>query len=191
MSIPNKTVLVIAVVVALVAGGALGYRALRNPDQQSATNSNQTADSTDSAVYTPVKKDVNLYFVKLNDNGKSGKKIGCNDSLVAVKQDIESTDIPGQTLIYLLLTPRKTGDGYHNALNGSSLTMQKYSLGSADPASLYLTGSFKPGGVCDQPRIEAQLSETMKQFVQPPTGSEPNLDIFINGKPLAAALSQK
>jgi hypothetical protein len=42
------------------------------------------------------------------------------------------------------------------------------------------------GGECDSPRVQAQLEQTVLQFP-----SVTDVAIFINGKPLAEALSLK
>jgi hypothetical protein len=39
------------------------------------------------------------------------------------------------------------------------------------------------GGVCDEPRVRAQLEETALQFV-----TVDSVSIFVNGQPLAEAL---
>ena len=53
-------------------------------------------------------------------------------------------------------------------------------------ASVALSGSLKLGGECDNPRVQAQLEQTVLQF---PTVTQ--AEITINGKPLKDALSLK
>jgi spore germination protein GerM len=48
-------------------------------------------------------------------------------------------------------------------------------------ATINLTGTIQTGGVCDAPRIEAQIEQTALQFV-----TIQSVNILINGQPLAA-----
>jgi hypothetical protein len=53
-------------------------------------------------------------------------------------------------------------------------------------AEIRLSGPFRTGGACDNPRIEAQIKETALQF---PTVK--SVQVFINDAPLEIALSAK
>ena len=52
--------------------------------------------------------------------------------------------------------------------------------------TVYLTGAVQPGGVCDIPRIEAQLTQTAVTAV-----GAIRAEIYVNGVGLAEALSLK
>lgn len=131
---------------------------------------------------------INLYFVALEDNGKSGENIGCNDSLVPVKQEIPLTDSPAALGIQKMLEyPNQYygESGYFNALYQSDLTLENISViqGKAD---VYLKGRLVLSGVCDNPRVKAQLEETVLQFP-----AITSVEFYINDKPLGEYLSGK
>lgn len=161
-----------------------GYKIMEN---------NKNNQKVSEPVFTgeATKQSIELYYVLLDDNGKNGIKIGCNDSLVLAKEEIETSSNITDTLARLIGAPRRSSNGYYNALAGARLSIAKYALGSTDPPTLHLTGQIKPGGTCDVPRIEAQLRETVKQFTDTSNGREPDLRIFLNNKPLSKALSTK
>ncbi|MEZ4680232.1 MAG: GerMN domain-containing protein [Caldilineaceae bacterium] len=47
-------------------------------------------------------------------------------------------------------------------------------------ASIYLTGTLRVGGVCDEPRVRAQIEETALQYY-----TVDEVRIYVNGEPLA------
>ncbi|WP_235779774.1 hypothetical protein [Sinomonas notoginsengisoli] len=75
--------------------------------------------------------------------------------------------------------------GLVNALHSSDLT---YQGGSFDGITItvYLTGSFALGGVCDIPRVEAQINLTAAT-----AAGARDAAVIVNGRPLAEALSLK
>jgi spore germination protein GerM len=73
----------------------------------------------------------------------------------------------------------------YNALYQSDLQVESVSIVDGI-ATINLTGRLLMGGECDNPRIQAQLEQTVLQF---PTVTK--AEIFINGKTLADALSLK
>lgn len=131
---------------------------------------------------------VKLYFVALNDNGKAGKMIGCQDSVVAVNRAIPETSAPLTAALTQLLSIRTQyygQSGLYNALYQSNLKVAGVSITSGK-ATINLTGTYALGGVCDGPRFVAQIQETALQF---PTVQQ--VVVFINGKPLDQVLSGK
>lgn len=131
---------------------------------------------------------VKLYFVALNDNGASGKKIGCNDSLVAVDRAIPTTNAPLTASLKELfsLTDQNYGQsGLYNALYQSKLKVGSISIVSGK-ATINLTGSLVLGGVCDNPRVQAQIEQVALQFSTVKT-----VAVFLNGVSLQQALSEK
>ncbi|UKA54280.1 hypothetical protein LFT45_21750 [Arthrobacter sp. FW305-BF8] len=125
-----------------------------------------------------------VYYVALDDGGRSGVRFGCNDSLVAVHQADSSTSEPLQAAMGRLLSgpgaPPATG--LYNALSASSL---QYVSGYLDGTTVVvnLTGAVQPGGVCDLPRIEAQLTHTAVTAV-----GAVRAEIYVSGVPLAEVL---
>ncbi len=131
---------------------------------------------------------VKVFLVALNDNGKSGKKIGCDDSIVAVNRTIPSTSAPLTAALKELvgIRQRTYGDsGLYNALFQSNLKVAGVSVVNRK-ATINLTGTVLLGGTCDNPRFAAQIQETALQF---PTVGE--VAVTINGTPLDKFLSEK
>jgi hypothetical protein len=111
-------------------------------------------------------REVKVYLVVLGDNGKMGKKIGCEDSLVAVTRTIKANAAPLKAAIQeLLSTPPETGNNpkLQNFWKGRNLRVRSVSIRKST-ATIYLTGEVFVAGICDEPRIKSQVEETAKQF---------------------------
>ena len=130
---------------------------------------------------------VNIYLIALEDNGASGKKIGCNDSVVPVVVNIQPTlgvlRAALTELFKLEGQPYYGQSGLYNALAQSDLAIQSLDIVNR-LAVIRLTGSLLSGGVCDDPRIKAQLEEIALQF-----STIDQVSIYINGIPLDSLLS--
>jgi len=129
---------------------------------------------------------VTSYFVLVDDGGLHGIRFGCNDSLVGAAQAGGSGDDPLRTAIVALLGGvQQPKNLYYNALDGSRL---KYLSGSFDgtTVTVYLAGTLNPGGACDLPRVEAQLTQTALEAV-----GAVKARIYINGETLADYLRLK
>ncbi|MDQ0616071.1 GerMN domain-containing protein [Arthrobacter globiformis] len=126
-----------------------------------------------------------VYYVALDDGGTSGVRFGCNDSLVAVHHADSSISEPLQAAMSRLLSGpgAPPASGLYNALSASSL---QYVSGYLDGTTVVvnLTGAVQPGGVCDLPRIEAQLTHTAVTAV-----GAVRAEIYVSGVPLAEVLS--
>lgn len=134
------------------------------------------------------KMNIKLFFVALDDNGKSGKKIGCNDSIVAVDRAIPTTQAPLTAALKELLSIKERNigqSGLYNALAQATLTIDSVAVVNGK-AIIQLSGTLSLGGVCDDPRAEAQLKELALQF-----STVRDVSIFINGKPIDQVLSGK
>ncbi|RAM38223.1 hypothetical protein DBZ45_06160 [Arthrobacter globiformis] len=111
-------------------------------------------------------------------------RFGCNDSLVAVHQADSSTSEPLQAAMGRLLSGpgAPPASGLYNALSASSL---QYVSGYLDGTTVVvnLTGAVQPGGVCDLPRIEAQLTHTAVTAV-----GAVRAEIYVSGVPLTEVL---
>jgi Sporulation and spore germination len=131
---------------------------------------------------------VSAYLVAIDDGGRSGVRFGCNDSLVAVRTPVKAGADALVTALAALLDPADSGvppSGLYNALGASSLHfVSGYVNGST--AVVNLSGSLRPGGVCDNPRIEAQLTQTVVSA----TGAS-RAEIYIDGRTLGDILSLK
>lgn len=130
---------------------------------------------------------VNIYLIALEDAGRSGPEIGCNDSVVPVEIEIAPTIAPLTAAMEQLLALEETTygqSGLHNALAPSDLTVAGINIADDGTATIALNGTLQLGGVCDNPRVEAQLRQTALQFT-----TVDEVAITINGTPLEEVLS--
>ncbi len=131
---------------------------------------------------------VQIFLIAIGDNGQSGLRTGCNDSVLAVQVEAGPTQDVLQAALEELLSLKEQfygQSGLYNALYQSDLALESVSI-EQGKATIYLSGSLVLGGVCDNPRVEAQLKETALQF---PAVSQAS--IFINGQTLEEVLSLK
>jgi Sporulation and spore germination len=131
---------------------------------------------------------VRIYLIAIGGGGRTDRRIGCGDSLVAVARSIAPTTTPLSAAMRLLLSDhhRYYGQsGLYNALYQSRLRLQRAAVVKGK-ATIYLVGTMRLGGVCDDPRAGAQLRQTARQF---PTVH--SVAIFINNTPLWKRLSEK
>jgi LysM repeat protein len=126
-----------------------------------------------------------IYLVALDDGGASGQPIGCNDSLVPVTVDIPATRAILRGSLEKLLSLRDAyygESGLYNALYQSRLTIQDIRIENR-VAIISLSGQVVLGGVCDAPRVQAQLEQIARQF-----STVDRVAVYVNGRPLADVL---
>lgn len=131
---------------------------------------------------------VKVYLIAIEDNGKSGKKIGCGDSLVSVQKSIQPTTEPIQAALSELFAIKDKyygQSGLYNSLYNSDLHVANVIAGKG-MTSVELTGGVSLDGECDNPRFDSQVKETVRQFAP---GQQ--ITILINGKNLDDLLSQQ
>ncbi|HSM24780.1 MAG TPA: hypothetical protein VK856_07970 [Anaerolineaceae bacterium] len=129
-----------------------------------------------------------IYLVEIEDAGISGKKIGCDDSLIPEEVPTNSTlDFPWNAVETLLKLDQDfvSDEGFYNAFYQSDLELVQFELNNRS-AQVYLEGVMMLGGVCDTPRIEEQLYTTILQSDQ-----IDEVKIYINGELLEEYLSLK
>lgn len=124
-----------------------------------------------------------VYYVALDDGGSSGVRFGCNDSLVPVHHADPVIREPLQAAMSRLLSEGAAPAGLYNALSSSAL---QYVSGYLDGATVVvnLTGAVQPGGTCDIPRIDAQLTHTAVT-----AAGAIRAEIYVDGVRLADVLS--
>lgn len=132
---------------------------------------------------------IQLFFVRLEDNGQSGQLVGCGDSLVAVDSDVTaSADVANNLrLAYRALFETDSADlneqGLYTAFTTADLRLESVSFNNGS-AIVRLFGDYTLGGECDGPRVEAQLESIAQQF------DEVNeVEIYLNDEILSDALS--
>jgi hypothetical protein len=131
---------------------------------------------------------IKVFLIALEDKGVSGKAIGCGDSLVPVTMEIPATSGVLRAALEKLLSlhSRDFGEsGLYNALYQSDLKLDDVSISEGE-AVIHLSGKLQSGGVCDDPRIIAQLTEIALQF-----NTVKHVSVFVNDQPLTRLLSGK
>ncbi|HET7780815.1 MAG TPA: hypothetical protein VFL08_00735 [Arthrobacter sp.] len=129
---------------------------------------------------------VTAYYVLVDDGGRNGVRFGCNDSLVGIAHAGPAAEALPAAIGALLDPPGEALSEHepkaYNALSGSRL---KFLSGSFDgtTVTVYLTGVLRPGGTCDVPRMEAQLTQTAVA-----AAGAIRAEIYVNGRSLAEAL---
>jgi hypothetical protein len=129
-----------------------------------------------------------IFMVAVGDDGRSGKRIGCGDSIIPVTVQVTPTPAPLRAALTSLLGQKSQSygeSGLYNALYQSDLQLDSVSI-TAGRATVNLSGTLRLSGVCDSPRVQAQIEETVRQF-----STVTSAEIFLNGRPLADALSQR
>lgn len=112
---------------------------------------------------------VNLYMIAIGDDGQTGERIGCGDSLVPVPLDIAGSPsievkiTQALTKLFALRDRNYGQSGFINTVAASQLQVQRVEL-QGDTAAIYLTGTVRLGGVCDTPRVEGQIAGVARQF---------------------------
>lgn len=125
-----------------------------------------------------------MYLIATGDNGQNGVPVGCNDSAIPVQVFFDPTVTPLTSALEQLLSldTRTYGQsGLYNALYQSDLTVEGINIVEG-VATINLTGNLQLGGVCDTPRVEAQIEQTALQFV-----TVNSVNVLINGQPFADA----
>jgi len=123
-----------------------------------------------------------IYLISLNDGGP----IGCGDSVVPVTVEIPSTRAILRASLDKLLslhTPYYGESGLYNALYQSQLTINDVRIDNRI-ATIRLSGQVVLGGVCDTPRVQAQLEQIALQF-----STVDQVKIYLNGNLLEDVLN--
>jgi len=125
---------------------------------------------------------VNIFLVAVGDEGRTGREIGCGDSLVPVEVQIEPTlGVLRAALEELLKLEGESHygqSGLYNALYLSDLSIGNVAVVDGE-AVIRLEGDLVFGGECDIPRIEQQLRALALQFQ-----TVDSVRIFVNGERL-------
>lgn len=113
----------------------------------------------------------------------TGGNVGCGDSVVPYTVSIQPTVAPLTAALNQLFALNTQAYGYYNALGSSNLTVAGIDIENG-VATVDLTGQLMLAGVCDNPRVEAQLRQTALQY-----HTIDDVQFFINGQPLESLLS--
>jgi hypothetical protein len=101
---------------------------------------------------------------------------GCNDRIAYVKthRDKQTDSVLSDALATLFANKDSNVLAAYNALWQSTLAVEKIQSTDGTTTEVWLKGTTMSGGVCDDPRIKAQLEYTIKRF-------KPKFKIFLNG----------
>ncbi len=138
---------------------------------------------------TPTPQRVEIFLIALEDNGQTGQQVGCGDSLVPVQVQIAPTQGVLKAALEKLFSLKERfygQSGLYNALYQSDLQIERLSIDAQGMAQIYLTGTLTLGGECDDPRVQAQITQTALQF-----STVKEVSVFLNGQSLKEALSLK
>ena len=130
----------------------------------------------------------NIYMIALNDAGQSGQPVGCGDSAVPVLRTFPPTVAPLTAALQILLAQRTQyygESGLYNALYQSNLMLEGVNIVNR-VANINLVGQLTIGGVCDAPRLQAQIELTARQF-----STIDGVTINVNGVSLSQLLSSQ
>jgi hypothetical protein len=128
-------------------------------------------------------REVKVYLVALDDRGRRGRRIGCDDSLVPVTRTVAAEGEPLRAAVEeLLAVPREYEGGLGNYWAGQDLRVQS-AVVSRGVATIRIRGTLPVAGVCDGPRIEEQMKATARQF-----RGVRVVRVYLNGQRLADAI---
>ena len=169
----------------------VNQNANENANANANTNGN-TNENANANMNQTLTTSVNVYLIALEDQGQNGEAIGCGDSVVPVTTTVTVAGNTTADKIEAALTKLFSYDTqnvtignnqYYNALYQSQLKVGTVQVVSG-VATVELTGTYKLGGECDNPRFAAQLEQTALQF--------PGVDsvqISVNDKALSEIIS--
>ena len=156
--------------------GALAAGCGGNDDAPDDTTPDITRQAQDSVRF-------DIFLVELEPaDAAEAERFGCRDVL----RPLARTVPPGaDPLLAALGTLFQTPDtlGLVNTVEGLELDGMLIEGGVAE---VRLTGGLSLGGVCDAPRVEAQLRRTIRE-----AGGVDSVQLFLDGQPLDEALSPR
>ena len=128
-----------------------------------------------------VNQDVTVFLVAIGDEGQSGDLIGCNDSIVPITRTIPGDVDPIVGALEELLSipgPDFGESGLSTAFYAWNVTVDSVTVENGK-ATVQMSGDIQIAGVCEEPRIRAQLEETVLAFA-----TVDQVEFFINGQSL-------
>ena len=130
-----------------------------------------------------------IAVVKMEDDGKTGEKIGCGDSIIYIEKTAEGTKLEETKKIQLALKElfaigvTAVDNEYYNGLQHSKNlkveSVNKTNNGDNSIISVILSGELISAGTCDDPRIKEQIYSTVKA-----NSSADEVQVYINDQEL-------
>lgn len=184
-----KKLSMIVAAVTLLGSGCISVQLQEPSDSVSA--STQPVAAVTPVIPAPIAKapvvaktgTIKLFMIAMSDEGKSGKLVGCGDSVIPVTVTIPPTIAPLSAAFKALLALKSSDYGQSGLYNPSYADSQpngSFQFVSASVvkgvAKIYLKGQISLPGECEDPRLLAQFEETAKQF-----STVKQVEIYING----------
>ena len=137
----------------------------------------QSQDITTPPVATTQTNQATVYMIKPDDNGiaTNSIKVGCGDSAVPVTTTTISqydganpvASINAAILAIINMTANQfQAQNLQNPLGDQALSIQSVDQNGTQLV-VHLSGQFSFGGVCEMPRVRAQIEETIKKAALP------------------------
>lgn len=146
---------------------------------------NTTQPSTDTGQKQPVDDTVQVALIATG-SGKGESTIGCGDSVVLVNRKVTTTGVQ-QALesLFAINETRYGGSGLYNSLANSDLAVKSVTIENGT-TYVALTGKLLLAGVCDYPRVAAQINTTIAKAT---AASPQDIQVTLNAKPIAEVLN--
>lgn len=130
-----------------------------------------------------------IAVVKMEDNGVSGEKIGCGDSIIYIDKTADGIKLEDSRKIQLALKElfavgvTAVDDPYYNGLQHSKNlaveSVNETNNGQNSIVNVNIIGEMISAGTCDDPRIKEQIYSTIKA-----NSSADEVNAYINGTEL-------
>jgi hypothetical protein len=127
-----------------------------------------------------------VFLIAPHDGGRSGRKVACDDSAVAVEVSLSPSGpaLPGALRALLAMSERyDRGSGLLNPLYASRLELAGVDRQAAR-ITVRLAGYVEGGDTCDNERLLAELRETALQF-----DGIADVQFEVEGQPLQSLLA--
>lgn len=163
---------------------------IQNLSVTEVNNGSPTNSQSSSATSSPealIK--TNLYLISARGLASGAEPVGCGDFVSPLPVSIPETTEPLKDTFEKLLTfdPQKEygSDTFTSPVAKMGLKFDGATI-VGGTAKINLSGNFSLSGVCESPRIQAQLEKTALQF-----NTIKKVEIYINGKMLSSLLLEE
>ncbi|MFA5793014.1 MAG: hypothetical protein WC897_04060 [Candidatus Gracilibacteria bacterium] len=163
------------------------------------STNNTDLDAHEDGIKVPTQTEVKYALVTLDGGGATGAVIGCGDTISILTKTEEGDLTEAQKiqkgLEELFSIKDHQVDSYYNALYQSNLSVKNISVNSLNgekTVKVELSGNITSGGVCDDPRIQEQISYTISSnLLESTTPETAIIEVSLDDKPLLDYFNQK
>ena len=165
--------------VIMISGCAVKNAQEKSNERSSDVAVEQKNEKLKRYIYLVVPEDMRVDGVMYDEIGV----IGCNDQLVRIEDGTLTSPVQA---LEKMMQYNDVANGYYNGLAQSQMTVVHVMTDTDGSTNVFLTGTMNIGGVCDAPRIQAQLEHAVQQFDE-----NSSVHIFVNDVRLEEILSGK